>query len=102
MALTVHSEEYRQLSRRIDRTSKAQEQIFRLHVEYIRVIQQCLPETAKVITRRSNKPWTEEEKDRVNAACRAGVSIKEIAVRQERSEDSIRKCLSTLEELGKR
>ena len=36
MIMTVHSREFNELSRRIDRTARSQEQVFRLHAEYVR------------------------------------------------------------------
>ncbi len=43
MIMTAHSREFNELSRRIHRIARSQEQIFRLHAEYIRDFKKSCP-----------------------------------------------------------
>ena len=89
MIMTVHSHEFNELSRRIDSIAKSQEQIFRLHAEYIRELKKTLPTKVKADPPdRSKKAWTAEEKEEVKAAYRNGVPVREIAARQQRTQSA--------------
>ncbi|MDE2757431.1 MAG: hypothetical protein OXU26_15985 [Acidobacteriota bacterium] len=94
MIMMVHSHEFNELSRRIDRIAKSQEQIFRLHAEYIRELNK-IQHTKVRIARpdRANKAWTAKEKAEVGAAYRKGIPLREIATRQQRTQSAIRSGL---------
>lgn len=92
MNMTVHSQEFKELSRRIDRS---QEQIFRLHAEYIPELKKILPTRARVAPpNRAKKTWTAEEKAEVKAAYRKGIPVREIAARLQRTQNAIRSALT--------
>lgn len=95
MTMAIHSREFNELSRRIDRIARSQEQIFRLHAEYIRDLKKVLPTKDRVaLPNRAQKAWTAEEKAEVKAAYRKGVPVREIAARQQRTQNAIRSALA--------
>ena len=95
MSMTVHSHEFNELSRRIDRIARSQEQIFRLHAEYIRELKKIQPLKArKAPPDRASRAWTAEEKAEVKAAYQKGVPLYEIAARQQRTQNSIKSAFN--------
>ena len=103
MIMTVHSHEFNEISRRIDRIARSQEQIFRLHGEYIRELKKVLSTEAGVAPPgRANKAWTAKEKAEVKAAFQEGVPLREIAVRQQRTPRAIKSALQRFGLVGQR
>jgi len=101
MNMPVHSHEFNELSRRIDRIAGSQERIFPLHAEYIRELKKVLPSDPRVAAAgRANKAWTAEEKAKAQATFQKEVPVREIAATQRRTPNTIKSVQKRLGLVG--
>ena len=93
--VTLHTAEYAEIVRRLDKNAELQKQI-------LFAAQARDPKPKSNPPLRNGHPWTEEEKQEVKESHEKGESLKDIAAQHERTMGAIQACLVKQGLIGKR
>ena len=97
MIMAVHSREFNELTRRIDRIAGSQEQIFRLHAEYIRKLKKALSSEARVSPQAEpTRPGPGRRRRRLKGPSRKGFPSARLPPGQQRTPNAIKSALKRL------